>query len=187
MAGSDVWFVGVKTAGSLVHRAMPLWQELLPSRHWVRGVDLELDSPDERYVELLRELMRDRRAAGAVVSVHKVGLFRAGRDLFGELDQTALACEEVNAVRRTGRGLHGYARDPVSVGRVVDAIWPRSQGDVVCLGAGGTGRALIHHLSATREPVRFVCADRSEAALTQFARLSRSPWWRGSEMGRGTS
>lgn len=172
---AEVWFVGVKTDGSLVHRAMPLWQPLLPSQHGVRAVDLEPDSPDALYVELLRDLQRDERAAGAVVSVHKVGLFRAGRKLFDHLDPIALACEEVNAVRRTASGLRGYARDPVSVGRVADSIWPEGQGDVICLGAGGTARALMYHLFTTRGPVRFVCADRNEAALTQLARLAGEP------------
>lgn len=172
MAAAEVWFVGVSTAGSLVHRAMPLWQPLLPSRCDVRGVDVEPGSADARYVELLDELRRDERAAGAVVTAHKVAVFGAGRALFADLDPIALACEEVNAVRCAGSDLYGYARDPVSVGRVVDRIWPEDAGDVICLGAGGTARALIYHLSATRGPVRFVCADRSEAALREVARLA---------------
>ena len=109
---TEVWFVGVKTAGSLIHRAIPLWRELLPAPCEVRGVDVEPGSPGARYVELLEELRTaPGRVAGAVVSVHKVGLFEAGHRLFAELDPIARACEEMNAVRRAGRELHGYARD----------------------------------------------------------------------------
>lgn len=174
---TEVWFVGVKTAGSLIHRALPLWRELLPAPCEVRGVDLEPGSPDARYVELLEELRSaPANVAGAVVSVHKVGLFEAGHQLFADLDPIARACEEMNAVRRAGSDLHGYARDPISVGRVVDRIWPRREGEVICIGAGGTARALIYHLLAIRgEPVRVVCADRSEAALGETVRLSPRP------------
>jgi shikimate dehydrogenase len=174
---TEVWFVGVKTAGSLIHRALPLWRELLPEPCEVRGVDLEPGSPGASYVELLEELRSSpERVAGAVVSVHKVGMFEAGHQLFADLDPIARACEELNAVRRAGSDLHGYARDPISVGRVVDRIWPRREGDVVCIGAGGTARALIHHLLAIRaEPVRIVCVDRSEAALGEATRLAPRP------------
>jgi shikimate 5-dehydrogenase len=103
----------------------------------VRGVDIALDADDETYVRFLRDLLTDDSAAGAVITTHKVGLFRAGRILFAGLDPLALACEEVNAIRRTPDGLRGWARDPVSVGRVADQIWPESEGEVVCLGAGG--------------------------------------------------
>jgi len=177
VAGTEVWFVGVRTAGSLIHRAIGLWGDLLPTPCEVRGVDVEPGSPRVRYVELLEELRSaPEGVAGAVVSVHKVALFEAGHRLFAELDPIARACEEVNAVRRAGSDLRGYARDPISVGRVVDRIWPRGEGEVVCIGAGGTARALIHHLLAVRaEPVRVVCADRSDAALREAARLAPRP------------
>lgn len=172
----DVLFVAVDTAGSMVHRAMPLWQPLLPAPCRVRGVDVELDAGDEAYVGLLEAMRRDERVAGAVVSVHKVALFRAGRAQFAHVDPIATACEEVNAVRREGSSLHGWARDPISVGRVVDRIWPEGYGhEVICLGAGGTARALSYHLHATRPQVRFVCAERDGAALVELARLAREP------------
>ena len=75
--------------------------------------------------------------AGAVITTHKARVFRAGRALFTSLDPLALACAEVNAVRRTAGGFHGWARDPVSAGRVADRIWPDADGQVLCLGAGG--------------------------------------------------
>jgi len=75
---TEVWFVGVKTAGSLIHRAISLWRELLPAPYEVRGVDVEPGSPGARNVELLEELRTaPGRVAGAVVSVHKVGLRRS--------------------------------------------------------------------------------------------------------------
>jgi shikimate 5-dehydrogenase len=168
---ADVLFVGVTTGASLVHRAMPLWRALLPSDCVVRGVDIALDAPDEAYIDLLDGLRRSD-AAGAVVTAHKLRVFRAARAQFAHLDAVSLACEEVNAIRHRGSTLRGYARDPISVGRVVDRIWPQREGEVVCLGAGGTAMALAHHLRTTAAPIRFVCAERDPGALAQLARLA---------------
>jgi hypothetical protein len=129
---TTVVFVGVTTGSSLVHQAIAEWQPLLGMACNVRGVDIALDADDETYVRFLRDLLTDDSAAGAVITTHKVGLFRAGRILFAGLDPLALACEEVNAIRLTPDGLRGWARDPVSVGRVADQIWPESEGEVVC-------------------------------------------------------
>ena len=95
---ADVVFVGVTTGSSLAHRAMPASQPLLGSACGLRGVDIGLDADDETYVRLLDELRGDDSAAGAVITTHKVRMFRAGRGHFSYLDPLALACEEVNAV-----------------------------------------------------------------------------------------
>ena len=172
---AEVWFLGVTTGGSLVHRAMPLWQPLLPSPVRVRGVDLDPGTDDSRYVALLHDIRDDDACAGAVVSAHKTRLFAAARAHFDDLDRMALACEEVNAVRSDGSSVRGYARDPVSVGRVVDGIWPDRHGDVVCIGAGGTGLALAFHLVSSRASSRLVFADRDPAALERLRRLIQAP------------
>jgi shikimate 5-dehydrogenase len=172
---AEVWFVGVSTGGSLIHRALPLWRDLLPSECAIRGIDLDLDARDEAYLGLVERLRAEDGAAGAVVTAHKLRLFAAARSELADLDPIALACEEVNAIRRAGLTLRAYARDPVSVGRVVDRIWPEGEGDVICLGAGGTAVALSHHLREKRGSPRFVCAERDEAALARLARLARGP------------
>jgi shikimate 5-dehydrogenase len=181
-----VWFVGISTAGSLVHRAMPRWRPLLVDELAVRGQDLPPDAPAGAFRSLLDDLRRDGEARGAVVTSHKVALYRAASDLFAGLDDLAVACGEVNAVRRTPGGLLGFARDPVSVGRVVDRIWPAGAGDdVVCLGAGGTAIALGRHLLARPRPPRLVFADRRPGAVAHLraalgddvtTRVGPGPW-----------
>lgn len=172
---TTVVFVGVTTAASLVGRVLPEWGPALGMDCTIRGLDIALEADDGTYVQFLRDLLADDRAAGAVITSHKVGVFRAGRTLFAELDPLAVACGEVNAIRRTGAGLLGWARDPISVGRVVDRIWPQSEGEVVCLGAGGTARALAQHLFSTRAPVRFVCADRVSDSLERLTEIAGNP------------
>jgi shikimate dehydrogenase len=181
-----VWFVGVSTEGSFIHLAMPRWRPLLTGDVSVRGRDLPLDAPADAYRALLHDLGRDGTAVGAVVTSHKVALYGAARDLFAGLDDLAVACGEINAVRRTSDGLFGFARDPVSVGRVVDRIWPAGTGgEVVCLGAGGTAVALGRHLLARPRRPRLVFADPRREAVDHLRatlgdgvspRVGPGPW-----------
>jgi shikimate dehydrogenase len=183
---ADIAFVGVSTAASLVHRAFPVWMSLLDTRCGLRGVDIPLGADDGVYVDWLDELSHDSSLLGAVVTTHKVRLFQAAHSRFDWLDPIAVACQEVNSIRRNPDGsLEGWARDPVSVGRVIDQIWPGTEGQVTCLGAGGTGTALAYHLSTSRPLVRLVCADPDAAASDRLAgvagtsidgRLGRGPW-----------
>ena len=107
MAG--ILFVGVTTGSSLVHQARPAWQPLLGQACSLRGADIPLGADDETYLSLLDDLRRDNGVAGAVVTTHKVRLLRAGRARSAWLDPLALACQEVNAIRRAGGGLRGWA------------------------------------------------------------------------------
>jgi shikimate dehydrogenase len=169
----DVVFVGVTTGSSLAHKAIARWQPLLPVRCGLRGIDIPIDADDDAYLDLLAELQRDSSVLGAVVTTHKLRVFRAGRARFGRVDAVALACEEVNAIRRDVNGaLYGWARDPVSVGRVVDRIWPNGCGAVICLGAGGTAVALAHHLLSTRPEIQFICADPDTDAAARLSRIA---------------
>lgn len=113
---------------------------------------------------------------GAVVTTHKLWLFEAGRRRFDRLDPVAEACHEVNAILRHRDGsLEGWARDPTSVGRVVDRIWPDDAGQVTCLGAGGTTVALAYHLSTTRPGVQLACSDPNPEAVRRVSRVARGP------------
>ncbi|MGO8725066.1 MAG: hypothetical protein ACLQRM_20400 [Acidimicrobiales bacterium] len=172
---AEVLFVGVTTGSSLIHRVMPLWQAALGSPCTVRGVDIPPDADEGVYVRFFAGVSENKCAAGVIITSHKVRMFRACQTLFKDLDPLALACQEVNAIRRTEEGLLGWTRDPVSVGRVTDRIWPESEGQVICLGAGGTALALAHHLFATRAPVPFICADVHHEAVQQLVHLTPYP------------
>ncbi len=164
-----VWFVGVSTASSLVHDAVAFWGPLLGVDVVIEGRDLPVDAARDDYRRLVADLARDDTAAGAVVTTHKVALLGAARHLLAGIDEVADSCGEVNALRRSSAGLVGFARDPVSVGRVVDRIWPADAGNVLCLGAGGTAVALARHVSTTRPDVRIAYTDTRQAALDHLA------------------
>ena len=65
--------------------------------------------------------------------------------MFESFDPLATSCREVNSIRNDRGALHGYARDPISVGRVVDEIWP----DLV----RGGGRGEIYSWTVVYRPV----------------------------------
>lgn len=155
-----VKFIGVSTGASRIHTVFPRWADILGVRAEVVGVDVPVETSAEAYREVL-ESLRDRSVLGAVVTSHKVGLFHAAADVFDELDPLAVECREVNAVRNDAGRLTGYARDPISVGRVVDEIWPDPAAPLLCLGAGGTAIALGRHLLSRGQtgPMRFVDRD----------------------------
>jgi len=183
---ATVMFVGVSTAQSLIHRAFPLWAGHLGLNAEIAVVDLPAGTGRADYRRLLEDIRGDVGCLGAVVTTHKVALFEAAADRFGTLDDLARSCREINAIRHCGEDLKGFARDPVSVGRVLDTIWPAAHGEVLCLGCGGTAIALGRHLLARGHggPLRFV--DRDPAAVARLAgtlgdgridaRCGEAPW-----------
>lgn len=163
-----VWFLGVATAGSMIHEALPRWGERLGQPLTVRGIDLRLGATKQDYERFCAELAASD-AAGAVVTSHKSALYGAVSRRFDHLDETADLTGEINAIRRQGSGLLGWARDPVSVGRVVDQIWPEPGREVICLGAGGTSIALLAHL--VRRPARPAAVTVCEISDEQLERM----------------
>ncbi|MFF5079986.1 shikimate dehydrogenase family protein [Actinoplanes sp. NPDC000266] len=172
---STVWFVGVTTGQSLINKTFPLWMKDLGHDVRLVGHDLPLDAPAARYRALLTALRADGDALGAVITSHKVAVVREAGDLIDTLDPLAVECGEVSALRRDGGKLAGFARDPLSIGRVVDEIWP--EGDhVLCLGAGGSAIALGRHLlSRPSPPAGLIFTDRDEAAARHLRNVL-DPW-----------
>jgi shikimate 5-dehydrogenase len=163
-----LWFVGVTTGQSLIHRAFPLWMAAYGYDVRLAGRDLPLGASPAEYRALVHELAGDAAVAGAVVTAHKVALLRAARPEFKALDDLARECGEVNAIRSGPSGLMGFARDPVSVGWEAERIWP-SGDHAVCLGAGGTAIALGRHLlGRPAPPARMVFADRAPQAAANL-------------------
>ena len=169
-----VWFVGVSTAGSLVHRAMPRWRPLLDDDVTVRGRDLPLNVPAGAYRSLLDDLRRDGAARGAVVTSHKVALYRSASDLFAGLDDLC--------VRRPARSMPCAARladssaSPATRSRWGGcrshlASWHRRRGRVP---RRGHGRRPARPPPAGVRPLRLVFADRRlEACHHGLCRLRR--------------
>ncbi|WP_116953020.1 hypothetical protein [Jiangella endophytica] len=165
--GELVLFLGVATAGSRSHDVFPGWAATLGRPDWtLRGVDLPLTATDAAYADLADAVAANPRIAGAVVTSHKLRLYRAGATLLRRTDVLAGLTHEVNSLVRTPGGVEGHARDPLALSAVLRA-GPRPGADVVVYGAGGAGTALLLALTlnveATLAAGRPVPADATQA------------------------
>jgi shikimate dehydrogenase len=159
-----ILFVGVDTGGSLVHQVFDRWAALLDRPWTLRGVDLPTDTPHTTYRRLVSAMRGNPAVHGAVITAHKLRLHRACADQLTQRDWLVDLTHEVNALNTADGGAAGYARDALSLSRVVPSV-PH----VLCLGAGGAGTALLlalHHPDlAANPPARLVFADTSPHAL----------------------
>lgn len=171
------YFIGVTTGQSSMRRIFPRWCEGLGLRAEFVGVDLPLDSPDERYREVLRGIQEDSHAAGALVTTHKLNLLRAGRDLFTRLDPDAERLREVACIaRRPDGSLSGSAKDSLTsllaLGHIVPQdYWRETGAEVLCLGVGGSGQAfalgLLTRLPPDLLPARITMVARNRRRIDQ--------------------
>jgi shikimate dehydrogenase len=168
-------FVGVTTAGSSINRVFPAWARILglPTDRLV-GHDLPLDADDERYRQLVGAIRDDPAHRGALVTTHKLRLYEASRDLFDEVDEFATLCGEISSISKRAGRLYGHAKDPLTVGLALEEFLPADHfvttgAEVVCLGAGGAGTALVWYLAQRADrPRRIVCADTDPIRLAHL-------------------
>jgi shikimate dehydrogenase len=162
-------FVGVTTGESSINHIFPRWRDALGLGDVeLVGRDIALDAPAEDYRTVV-QWMREH-AAGALVTSHKIDILRHAGDLFDELDEHAQRLSEVSCIAiRDGRVL-GWAKDPVTGTRSLDALLPAGfRGHALIMGAGGAGTALAHCLAERAE--RIVLTDRSPDRLARAGDL----------------
>jgi shikimate 5-dehydrogenase len=159
-----VLFIGVRTGGSLIHRVFPAWAAVLGRRWTLRGVDLAPETSAQRYRRLVTAISDNPAIQGAVVTVHKLRLYRACAGDLGRRDHLADLTHEVNTLTAADGAVSGYARDPLSLTQILP-----SMPNILCLGAGGAATALLvalHQRTAGgHPPASTVFADRDPRAL----------------------
>lgn len=169
------YFIGVTTGSSSIRTVFPRWAEALGLGDVeLVGIDLALHAPDAQYRAVVEFLKADALSLGALVTTHKIDLYRAARDLFDEIDPLAELMDEVSSLsKRDGRFI-AHAKDPISSGHALDAFLPtgyfsEQPTDVVIFGAGGSAIAIDWYL--TREargydrPARVIVTNRSAPRL----------------------
>jgi shikimate dehydrogenase len=164
-------FIGVDTRGSSIMRLFPRWAELLGLDARIEGWDLRLGADAATYRDTVGRLAADPGIAGALVTSHKLGVYRHAGSLFDELDRYARLCREVSCISRRDGRLHGQAKDPITAGMAIEDLLGPGRGldavpQVLCLGAGGAGTALaVRLLTAEPVPTRLVVADKDPGRL----------------------
>jgi len=178
-------FIGVTTAQSSIMRIFPRWRELLGLGADVEigGWDVPIGAPPARYRELVGTMKADGKIVGGLVTTHKLNVYAAARDLIDDMDPYARLCEEVSCLSKRGDRLLGWAKDPVAAGRTLavllgSAYFARTEGKVLCFGAGGAGTAIILYLltapSAGDRPVGIIVTDPAPGRLNSL----RGLYWR---------
>ncbi|MCP2163179.1 hypothetical protein [Goodfellowiella coeruleoviolacea] len=164
-----VLFVGIATAGSLAHAVFRGWAGALDQPWALRGLDLPADTPPPVYRRLLAAMRDNPLVRGAVVTAHKLRLYRACAEELSERDRLVELTGEINTLATDGR-VAAYANDARSLTAILGSP---SGSRVVCVGAGGAATALLLalHQDVARDiprpdpPDRLVFADTDPAAL----------------------
>jgi shikimate 5-dehydrogenase len=147
-----IYFIGVTTGQSTMTRLFPFWASILGlGNTQLIGVNLPLQAPLEEYREIVAQIKYDPLSMGALITTHKINLFNAAGDMFEACDRYAQLCREVDCISKRDGQLVAHSLDPSGSRRALQTIlgphyWGRSEGHVLCLGAGGAGTAITVNL-----------------------------------------
>jgi len=151
------YFIGVTTGSSSIQRVFPAWAAELGLDAQLMGIDLPLHAPAEDYRRVVEFIRDDPLSLGALVTTHKIDLYRATADLFDERDWFSQLMGETSCISKKDGRLCCHAKDPISSGLALDAFIPAGywashpEASVLCLGAGGSTIAVSWFLSQKRD------------------------------------
>ncbi|MEI7846779.1 MAG: shikimate dehydrogenase [Chloroflexota bacterium] len=169
------YFIGVTTGKSSIMKVFPLWMKVLGREDVVmEGMDRKIHDDPEEYRKAVAQIKYDPLSVGALVTTHKIDLLTAARDMFDYLDPYAMLTDEVSSISKLDGRLEGHAKDPLTSGASLDAIiekdyFGKTQGEVLCFGAGGSAIATLLHLINKKDkadrPRKFTLVNRSQGRL----------------------
>lgn len=179
---AKLYFIGVTTRQSSIMKVFPKWADILGLDAQILGWDMPIRAPAAVYRRLVQRIQDDPQTVGALVTTHKIDLFRACREHFDELDRYAHICHEVSCIAKVEGRLKGYAKDPISSALALDHFvpaghWQTGERDVLCLGAGGAATAISVCLSegpqAGGHPRKIVLTDVLPQRLAAISEILR--------------
>ena len=178
------YFIGVTTAKSSIMRVFPAWARHLGLKDAViKGMDFPLHADPQAYREAVSFIKEDPLSLGALVTTHKLDLFKAARDLFDEIDPHARAMNETSCLSKRDGRLICHAKDPISSGLAIDNFLPRDHfertgAELMSMGAGGSTIAITWHLMrperGSDRPSRVVVTNRSQPRLDEIRHFHES-------------
>jgi shikimate 5-dehydrogenase len=157
----------VTTGQSAAMRLFPAWASELGLRDvQLVGCDLPIHANRERYREVVERIKTGDDELGGLVTTHKIDLFESCRDLFDAVDKYAQLCGETSCIGKRDGRLWAFATDPISSGRALAEFYPaNAEGEVLCLGGGGSATAITVHLMRKRRGLRITVVNRSAGRL----------------------
>src|SRR5260370_33416971 len=104
-------------------KVFPSWaQELGLGNVSINGVDLPLHAPPELYQEVVNFIRNDGNSNGALVTTHKIDLFKGTHQLFDECDWFASQMHKVTSISNRPGKLTGRAKHPGPHGGSVPGV-----------------------------------------------------------------
>lgn len=179
---AKLYFIGVTTRQSSIMKVFPKWADILGLDAQILGWDVPIRAPAAVYRRLIQHIQDDPQTVGALVTTHKIDLFRACRERFDELDRYAHICHEVSCIAKVEGRLKGFAKDPISSALALDHFvpadhWQAGERDVLCLGAGGAATAISVCLSempqAGGHPRKIILTDVLPQRLAAISEILR--------------
>jgi shikimate 5-dehydrogenase len=170
-----MYFLGVTTAQSSIHKVFPSWTALAGVEGAaLRGIDIAVDAPAARHRTAVRAILDDPDAAGGLVTTHKVSVFMHARDLFTDFDADARTLGEVNCIVRRPGALAGLATDTLTAGLALRAILGDDPAPpaALILGAGGAAVALAVNLQREFAVGNIILTDISAARIEHVRTLT---------------
>lgn len=166
-------FVGVTTGASSIMQVFPRWAAHLGISPRIVGIDVPMDADAATYRRVVTFLKEDPLSLGALVTTHKLNLFKASRDLFDDIGESAAQLDEISSISKRGDRLLGHAMDDVTSGLAYDEIVGDADEELLLLGAGGSSLALtlhLHrkHLAGSGVPRRIVVTNRRPGRIDEM-------------------
>lgn len=172
------YFIGVTTGSSSIMKVFPKWAEHLGISKKIVGIDIALDADPAVYRKVVEFIKNDSLSLGALVTSHKLNLFKATKDLFEEIGESAKILDEISCISKRGEKLLGHAMDDVTAGLSLKRIAPgnyflKTDGELLIFGAGGSSLALtlfLHRekLAGRDTPSRIVVTNRRPHRLVEM-------------------
>ena len=180
-AQPTIYFIGVTTGSSSIMKVFPKWAKALHLDDAViKGMDFTPHSDPQLYREAVEFIKNDPLSLGALVTTHKIDLFKACKDMFEYIDPFAEMLGEVSSISKKDGKLCAHAKDPISSGLALEAFvpegfWDQYDGDVLLLGAGGSSLAMSVYLTqekfGTNVPKHIIIANRSQPRLDSAKKI----------------
>jgi shikimate 5-dehydrogenase len=170
-----MYFIGVTTTRSSIMKVFPKWAVALGLGDVeIKGIDLALHAPREDYRRVTQFIKDDPLSMGALVTTHKLDLYKACSDIFDYADPYALQLEEVSSLSKLDGQFRAHAKDPISSGLALESFvpenfWRGHGGEALLLGAGGSSLAMSIYFGqekwADNVPKAITIANRSTPRL----------------------
>ncbi len=180
-----MYFIGVTTGSSSIMKVFPEWAQALGLKDAVmKGIDLPIHAEDKEYIECVEFIKNDPLSLGALVTTHKLDLYKAAKHLFEYLDPYAQMFGELSSISKRGEKLCGHAKDPITCGLALENFVPKNywaehpDAGVFIMGAGGSAISMCSYFLrddfAGNYPSKIVVANRSKPRLDELKHINET-------------